>query len=265
MFHAGVHDRWQDTQTHAAYCRRRISSPKCSPKKEAPSDRVSFLTADSLWKTTAPTSRPEGGSVQLAVWLPGNTNCDELQCAGSQISAVMHSLLWRVLPTFWISKILGLSSCRQFSFFALNDFFFYQFLSTSVSYFFLITHKLYNAGCSANFTIFLPLALSPVLLKPFETMNQILEIFPPIQKCFNYMKILPSFAMFRASVYKLFYIQILHSQIATQPIVLTAFNKIRAQIIGFYVGCNCCVHRLDDRNVFGWIIRDSTFGRWSLK
>ena len=28
--------------------------------------------------------------MQLAAWLPGNTNCDRLQCAGNQISTVMH-------------------------------------------------------------------------------------------------------------------------------------------------------------------------------
>jgi len=30
--------------------------------------------------------------VQLAAWLPGNTDYDRLQCAGTQISTLMHSV-----------------------------------------------------------------------------------------------------------------------------------------------------------------------------
>ena len=63
-------------------------------------------------------------------------------------------------------------------FFPLNDKFICQVLSKSVRYFYHFTNKHYNAGCSAIFTISLPLPLSPVLMKTFETMNQFLEISP---------------------------------------------------------------------------------------
>ena len=152
----------------------------------------------------------------------------------------------------WFFNYLSFSFCRLFSSFPLNDYFICQFHSTSFSYSFHITHKHYNAGCSAILTIPLPIPFSPVLLKPFETMNQLLENFPLQQKWFNYTKILPRFVMFRTALYKLFFIQILHPQIATQPINSTACNKIRAQIMGFDVCCNCCVHRLDARSYVRW-------------
>jgi len=65
--------------------------------KMFPTNGSAFLTAScenlssSLRKTTAPASRPEGGSVHLTAWLPGNIDCDSLQCVGSQLSTVMHS------------------------------------------------------------------------------------------------------------------------------------------------------------------------------
>ena len=65
--------------------------------KMFPTNGSAFLKASceilscSLRKSTAPASRPEGGSVHLTAWLPGNIDCDSLQCVGSQLSTGMHS------------------------------------------------------------------------------------------------------------------------------------------------------------------------------
>ena len=60
--------------------------------------------------------------MQLAAWLPVNTNCDGLQCAGSQISIVMQGLLRSVSGTSVVLQFPQLQVCRRFSFFPLNDF-----------------------------------------------------------------------------------------------------------------------------------------------
>jgi len=124
VYHEGVHNGWKDIQTYSAYCHCWAQYPKGSPTKEAPSDRVSFLTAScvilscSLWKTTAPTSRTEGGSVQLAAWLPGNTDCDGLQCAGCQISTEMQGLLWTVSAILMVLQFSHLQFFKSIQFLA---------------------------------------------------------------------------------------------------------------------------------------------------